>query len=268
MGKFFNKGLKEEGKKEKIIEGKNEEQLKAIKNQGKKQLDAIKSINRDSKPLKVINFFGKLSPEAKELMNEIREVENDIDSEKLVCAKSVKKSFNFNVLKLLFKFSANIYDGKIILEEAKKDQHKKFNQLEDLKKFDPNNPGNIREKEETLINTEKVYNNRNNVNNAFENEVFPFKDGLKKKRLEMSDTLQDWVRVDKKRFTTIKNNVKRVRDKNKFIIPGRSGSRIYVNDLYYQIRDIEHGEITYEEALEIMLKIRNDIEKNCFSKCT
>ena len=172
--------MKEEGKKEKIIEGKNEEQLKAIKDQGKKQLDAIKSINRYSKALKVINFFGKLSPEAKELMNEIREVENDIDSEKLVCAKSGKKSFNFNVFKLLFKFSANIYDGKIILE-AKNDQHKKFKQLEYLKKFDPNNPDNIREKEETLINTEKVYNNRNNVNNAFENEVFPFKDGLKKK---------------------------------------------------------------------------------------
>ena len=180
LGKFFNKGLKEEDKKEKNIEGKNEEQLKAIKNQGKKQLDAIKSINTDSKPLKVINFFGK-NPEAKELMNEIREVENPIDSEKLVCAKSGKKSFNFNIFKLLFKFSANIYDGKIILEEAKKDQHKKFKQLEDLKKFDPNNPDNIREKEETLINTEKVYNNRNNVNNAFENEVFPFKDGLKKK---------------------------------------------------------------------------------------
>ena len=83
--------MKEEGKKVKIIEGKNEEQLKAIKNQGKKQLDAIKSINRDSKPLKVINFFGKLSPEAKELMNEIREVENDIDSEKLVLQNPLKK---------------------------------------------------------------------------------------------------------------------------------------------------------------------------------
>ena len=77
----------------------------------------------------------------------------------------------------------------------------------------------------------------------------------------MSDTLPDWVRVDKKRFTTIKNNVKRVRDKNKFVIPGRSGSRIYVNDSYYLIQDIEHGEITYEEALEIMLKIHNDIKK-------
>ena len=182
LGKFFNTELKEEDKKEKIIEGKNEDQLKAIKDQGKKQLDAIKNINTDSKSLKTINFFGKLSPEAKELMNEIREVENDIDPENLVCAKSGKKSFNFNIFRLLFKFAANIYDGKTKLEEAKKDQHKKFKQLEDLKRFDPNNPDNIREKEQTLINTEKVYNNRNNVNNAFENGVFPFKDGLEKKK--------------------------------------------------------------------------------------
>ena len=41
LGRFFNKGLKEEDKKEgllkrlKNIEGKNEEQLKAIKDQGK-----------------------------------------------------------------------------------------------------------------------------------------------------------------------------------------------------------------------------------------
>ena len=87
LGKFFNMELKEEDKR-KIIEGKNEEQLKAIKDQEKKQLDAIKNMNTDSKSLKTINFFGKLSPEAKELMNEIREVENDIDPEKLVCAKS------------------------------------------------------------------------------------------------------------------------------------------------------------------------------------
>ena len=48
MSKFLNKGFKEEDKKEgflkriKNIEGKNEEQLKAIEDQGKKQLDAIK----------------------------------------------------------------------------------------------------------------------------------------------------------------------------------------------------------------------------------
>ena len=46
--KFFNKGLEEEDKKERLlkriktIEDKNKEQLKAIEDQAKKQLDAIK----------------------------------------------------------------------------------------------------------------------------------------------------------------------------------------------------------------------------------
>ena len=50
MRKVFNKGLKGEDKKEgllkrpKNIEGKNEEELKAIEDQGKKKLDAIKKI--------------------------------------------------------------------------------------------------------------------------------------------------------------------------------------------------------------------------------
>ena len=47
LGKVFNKGLEEEGKKEgllkrlKNIEDKNEQQLKEIGDQGKKQLEEI-----------------------------------------------------------------------------------------------------------------------------------------------------------------------------------------------------------------------------------
>ena len=44
-------------KKLKNIEGKNEEQLKAIEDQRKKQLEEIKSINIGSKPLKTITFL-------------------------------------------------------------------------------------------------------------------------------------------------------------------------------------------------------------------
>ena len=50
LGKVFNKGLEKEDEKGellkrlKIIEGKNEEQLETIKDQRKKQLDAIKKI--------------------------------------------------------------------------------------------------------------------------------------------------------------------------------------------------------------------------------
>ena len=52
-------------KKIKNIEGKNEEQLKAIEDQGKKQSEEIKNINIGSKPLKTINFFSTISDQAK-----------------------------------------------------------------------------------------------------------------------------------------------------------------------------------------------------------
>ena len=65
--------MKEEDKKGLLkrlrnIEGKNEEQLKAIEGQGKKQLDTMKNITTDSKLLKTISFFSGLRPEAKKIV--------------------------------------------------------------------------------------------------------------------------------------------------------------------------------------------------------
>ena len=77
MGKIFNKGLKEDDKKEGLfkslenIKDKNEKQLKAIEDQGKEQLEEIKNIDIDSKSLKAINFFGIINEKAKELVNKI-----------------------------------------------------------------------------------------------------------------------------------------------------------------------------------------------------
>ena len=72
LGKFFNRGLKEEDKKERLlrrlnnIEDKNEEQLKAIK--GKTGL----------KPK--IDLFNKdLTPEAITLIKEIKSIEVNVD---------------------------------------------------------------------------------------------------------------------------------------------------------------------------------------------
>ena len=64
LGKIFNKGLSEEDRKEglfkriKNIEGKNEEQLKAIEDQGKKQLEQLKNIDK-SKTLEIIDKISK-----------------------------------------------------------------------------------------------------------------------------------------------------------------------------------------------------------------
>ena len=55
------------------------------------------------------------------MLNDIKEEEDDINPEKLVCTKPDGKFFNFNTFKPSFKFTSSIYNGKITLEEAKKD---------------------------------------------------------------------------------------------------------------------------------------------------
>ena len=93
----LSKFLKEEEEKQgplkilKNIEGKNEQQLKAIEDQGNKQLSAMKNIKTGSKSSKMIIFFSGLSPDAKKLLNEIKEEDDVIDLKKLVCTKFVKK---------------------------------------------------------------------------------------------------------------------------------------------------------------------------------
>ena len=63
MGNFTkgldNKDDQKEGlfKSLKNIEGKNEEQLQATEDQGKKQLDGIKKIDINLKPIKLISFL-------------------------------------------------------------------------------------------------------------------------------------------------------------------------------------------------------------------
>ena len=83
LGKSFNKGLNQDDQKEglfmrlKSTEDKNEKQLKAIEDHGKKQLDT------NSKLLKSISYFSQLSTKAKELFEKIKKERNGIDPEKL-----------------------------------------------------------------------------------------------------------------------------------------------------------------------------------------
>ena len=101
LSKFLDKGLKEEEKKEgplkilKNIEGKYEQQLKAIEGQGNEQLNEIKSISINPKKLKVLDSFSKISPEAEKLMSEIKEEQSAIDSKKLIFMGGNKKIFDW-----------------------------------------------------------------------------------------------------------------------------------------------------------------------------
>ena len=67
----------------------------------------------------MISFFSRLSSEAKELFDELKEEKNSTDSKGLVCVKSDRTIFNFNAFKSSLDFASDIYDGKISLEKTK-----------------------------------------------------------------------------------------------------------------------------------------------------
>ena len=65
----------------------------------------------------------------------------------------------------------------------------------------------------------------------------------------MSDkSLPNWIKVGKRRFDRIKNQIQKAKDNN--LQPRRKrDSPIYLNESYKLIQDIDHGKITHEEAL-------------------
>ena len=110
-------------KRLKIIEGKNEEQLKAIEDQEKKQLEEIKNINIGSKLLKTISFFSTINKKAKELMENIKQIDDWLGSAQLICTKTDGKTKDdFNDFTSPLKSTSKIYCRDLTLQEAKDDQ--------------------------------------------------------------------------------------------------------------------------------------------------
>ena len=129
LGKIFNKGLSEDHKKEgllkrlKNIEDKNEEQLQAIKDKGEKQLKELKNINK-SKTLKAIGEISRKNDEANEILLDIKKIDETLDNAELICTKTDRTKYDFNIFVLPLKFVERIYNYKITLDEVKEDQDK------------------------------------------------------------------------------------------------------------------------------------------------
>ena len=114
LGKIFNKGLeKEENKKEgllkrlKNVEDKNEEQLNAIKNKASKNIKEVTDFVDEA-----------LRLEAKDLIEEIRVIQKDVDYRKLKIRGGNNTDYDlsgYKTFKALFK---NLYYKKITIEDA------------------------------------------------------------------------------------------------------------------------------------------------------
>ena len=118
LGKFFNKGLKEEDKKEGLLK-----RLKNIEDKSEEQLKAIKSKNENIK--EVTDFVEEpLSLEAKGLIEEIKIIQKDVDYRKLKIAGGNKNTYDFSDYKTFKELFRDLYYRNMSIDEVerKKDE--------------------------------------------------------------------------------------------------------------------------------------------------
>ena len=136
-------------KRLKNIEGKNEQQLEAIKDQGERQLEEINSYVATSKSQK-IEFDSEKNQKAKE------EINRKNKNKKFVCFHSNGTPYNFNKLTGTKQLGNYICNGQISIEQANDEQDEMKEEMAKLENYNPINVQKINSKEEVFNNAKKL----------------------------------------------------------------------------------------------------------------
>ena len=102
--------------------------------------------NINTKPPNVSNYLKSLNQEAKLLMDEIGDADDDINNNKLLFIGSDKEKFNFNIFSTPLSFLSAIYNGEILLKETEISQRKIKKKIEELNGYRPENAEENRRK--------------------------------------------------------------------------------------------------------------------------
>ena len=157
-----------------------DKQIKTIEDQGKKLLDALntlKSDNNNNKKLEnknedIIPKNAFASDEAREEINKILKIERNVDREHLIYDVG-KYTYDFRILNTIRTFGEDIYNGKITLEEADKDQSNLADEVNDfIKTTKPRNNEKKQEKKIVTKNLRNFLNAREMVLNGFKSKIF------------------------------------------------------------------------------------------------
>ena len=219
LGKIFNKGLDKDDQKEGLFK-----RLKNIENAQKKLIsgDDNESIyytarpqfdDKDDKDNKDkdrknqqnnsidtkqpnLSDLKNLIQEAKDVMDEIEDANDNIEFNKLLFIGSNKEKFNFNIFRMPLIFLSAIYNGEISLKEAEISQRNLEKKIEELKYN--YKPENVEEKEEingVLMLANNMLEYRDKIIEAFRDGTF-FSEHLNKS----DDAAYDYVLKDVEKF--------------------------------------------------------------------
>ena len=150
LGKIFNMGL---DKKEK---NKTEALFKRIKNIEDKNEELLKAKNKTENIEEVTDFVDQpLNLEAKELIEEIRVIQKDVDYRKLEIRGDNNTDYDFSDYKTFKELFRDIYYKKSTIEEAEREQDE-FNAIRGvLEDCTPRNNKYIEVKNKLLNNAKK-----------------------------------------------------------------------------------------------------------------
>ena len=151
-------------KRLKTFENKNEELLKA-----KNKTENLKEVT--------VFVDQPLSLEAKELIEEIRVIQIDVDYRKLKIRGGSNTDYDFSDYRTFKELFKNVYYKKITIEEGKREQNQ-FNAIMGvLKNYTQRNNKYIEAKNKLLNNVKKFYEVREKIIKGFKDEIFPFNYG-------------------------------------------------------------------------------------------
>ena len=151
-----------------------EKQIKTIEDQGKKQVDALdtlKSKNQltmeDVIPNDTLN-----SNEVKKELYKIKEIEKNVDREKLIYETS-EYIYSFKNFQTIKTFVRDIYEGKITIEGADEYQTNLSVEIMNFRKnTKPRSQEKKQEKEIVLENLYNFWEGRGKFISAFESKIF------------------------------------------------------------------------------------------------
>ena len=148
--------------------------IKTIEDQDEKQAEALNKLKPNNQLTieDVIPENARNSDEAKKELDKIKEIETNVDTEKLVY-ETDEYTYSFKNVQTIKTFARDIYEGEITIKEADEYQTGLLTEILDLRKYTkPRSEEKKQEKEIVLQNLYKLFEGKEKILNAFESKIF------------------------------------------------------------------------------------------------
>ena len=149
-------------------------QIKTIEDPGQKQVEALNTLKSNNQLTiqDVISKNALNNDEAKKELDKIKEIEKNVDREKLIYETN-EYTYSFKNFQTIKTFGRDIYEGKITIEEADKYQTDLLVEIMNFRKnTKPRSQEKKQEKEIVLENLYNFWEGRGKFISAFESKIF------------------------------------------------------------------------------------------------